>query len=92
MKQEPGLFIGMRTPGTITNNGNICYKGRVSCAPDTLSEQSQDRWRCSYAKDALTKTADILSRTLSIAINIHMDEQIPRIVKALEKAARVIED
>ena len=46
--------------------------------------------RCSYAKDALTKTADILSRTLSIAINIHMDDQIPRIVKAIEKAARVI--
>jgi 8-amino-3,8-dideoxy-alpha-D-manno-octulosonate transaminase len=46
--------------------------------------------RCSYAKDALPKTADILSRTLSIAINIHMDDQIPRIVKAIEKAARAI--
>jgi 8-amino-3,8-dideoxy-alpha-D-manno-octulosonate transaminase len=46
--------------------------------------------RCSYAKDALPKTADILSRTLSIAINIHMDDQIPRIVKAIDKAARAI--
>ena len=46
--------------------------------------------RRSYPKDALPKTADILSRTLSIAINIHMDQQIPKIISAIEKAAKVI--
>jgi 8-amino-3,8-dideoxy-alpha-D-manno-octulosonate transaminase len=46
--------------------------------------------RRSYPKDALPKTAEILSRTLSIAINIHMDQQIPKIISATEKAAKVI--
>ncbi|MCX5879603.1 MAG: DegT/DnrJ/EryC1/StrS family aminotransferase [Deltaproteobacteria bacterium] len=46
--------------------------------------------RRSYAKDALPKTADILSRTLSIAINIHMDQQIPKILSAIEKASKAI--
>jgi 8-amino-3,8-dideoxy-alpha-D-manno-octulosonate transaminase len=46
--------------------------------------------RCTYAKDALPKTAEILSRTLSIGINIHMDQQIPKIVSAIEHAAKAI--
>jgi 8-amino-3,8-dideoxy-alpha-D-manno-octulosonate transaminase len=46
--------------------------------------------RCSYAKDALPKTADILSRTLSIAININMEAQIPKIIHAIERAAKVV--
>lgn len=46
--------------------------------------------RRSYPKDALPKTAEILSRTLSIAINIHMDQQIPKIISAIEKAAKAI--
>jgi len=46
--------------------------------------------RCTHARDALPKTADIMSRTLSIAINIHMDQQIPKIIGAIEKAAKVI--
>jgi hypothetical protein len=48
------------------------------------------RVRCSYAKDALPKTAEIVSRTLSIAVNIHMDQQIPKIVSAIEKAGKAI--
>ncbi|MGE5841289.1 MAG: DegT/DnrJ/EryC1/StrS family aminotransferase [Deltaproteobacteria bacterium] len=48
------------------------------------------RVRCTYARDALPKTAEILSRTLSIAVNIHMDQQIPKIISAIEKAARTI--
>jgi 8-amino-3,8-dideoxy-alpha-D-manno-octulosonate transaminase len=46
--------------------------------------------RCSLAKDALPKTAEILSRTLSIAVNIHMDQQIPKIIGAIEHAAKAI--
>ncbi|RPJ23170.1 MAG: DegT/DnrJ/EryC1/StrS family aminotransferase, partial [Desulfobacteraceae bacterium] len=46
--------------------------------------------RGSYSKDALPKTAEILSRTLSIAINIHMDQQIPKIISAIENAAKAI--
>jgi 8-amino-3,8-dideoxy-alpha-D-manno-octulosonate transaminase len=46
--------------------------------------------RREYAKDALPKTAEILSRTLSISINIRMDQQIPKIIGAIEHAAKVI--
>lgn len=46
--------------------------------------------RCSFAKDALPKTGGLLSRALTIPINIRMDEQIPKILKAVEKAARAI--
>ena len=48
------------------------------------------RPRCRFPKDALPGTKAWLSRTLTIPINIHMEEQIPRIVKAIEKAAKVI--
>jgi 8-amino-3,8-dideoxy-alpha-D-manno-octulosonate transaminase len=46
--------------------------------------------RCAYGREDLPKTTDILSRTLSFAINVYMDEQIPKMVKAIDKAARVI--
>jgi 8-amino-3,8-dideoxy-alpha-D-manno-octulosonate transaminase len=46
--------------------------------------------RGTYAKDALPKTAEILSRTLSIGINIRMDQQIPKIISAIEHAAKAI--
>ena len=46
--------------------------------------------RVSCARDALPKTSEIVSRTLSIAVNIHMDQQIPKIVKAIEQAAKAI--
>ena len=46
--------------------------------------------RCRYAREDLPRTADLLSRTLSFAINVYMDDQIPKIVKAVEKAGRVI--
>ena len=39
---------------------------------------------------ALPKTADWLSRALTIPINIHMDDRIPVILKAIEKAAAVL--
>jgi 8-amino-3,8-dideoxy-alpha-D-manno-octulosonate transaminase len=46
--------------------------------------------RCHHPKDALPKTADLLSRTLSIAININMEAQIPKITQAIEKAAKAL--
>jgi 8-amino-3,8-dideoxy-alpha-D-manno-octulosonate transaminase len=46
--------------------------------------------RCAYGGDELPRTADILSRTLSFAVNVYMDEQIPKIINAIEKAAQVI--
>jgi 8-amino-3,8-dideoxy-alpha-D-manno-octulosonate transaminase len=46
--------------------------------------------RCEYSSDALPKTAELLSRALTIQITINMDEQIPRIIAAIEKAAKVI--
>lgn len=46
--------------------------------------------RCSFKPDALPKTADILSRSLSIPINIFMDDQIPSLIKAFEKASKVL--
>jgi len=46
--------------------------------------------RCTYDKSDLPKTAEILSRCLSIGVNIYMDEQIPKIIKAIEAAGRAI--
>lgn len=46
--------------------------------------------RCKYSNDALPKTAELLSRALTIQITINMDEQIPKIIGAIEKAAEVI--
>jgi len=42
--------------------------------------------RCSYNSEALPKTAELLSRALTIPININMEEQIPKIINAIEKA------
>jgi 8-amino-3,8-dideoxy-alpha-D-manno-octulosonate transaminase len=47
--------------------------------------------RCKYSCDALPKTAELLSRALTIQIMINMDEQLPKIIGAIEKAARVID-
>jgi len=46
--------------------------------------------RCSYANLELPKTAELLSRALTIPITINMDEQIPKILKAIDKASRAI--
>jgi 8-amino-3,8-dideoxy-alpha-D-manno-octulosonate transaminase len=46
--------------------------------------------RCEYSSDALPKTAELLSRALTIQITINMDDQIPKIIGAIEKAAKVI--
>ena len=44
--------------------------------------------RCRYKSEALPKTAALLSRAITIPINIHMEEQISKIIKALEKAGK----
>jgi 8-amino-3,8-dideoxy-alpha-D-manno-octulosonate transaminase len=46
--------------------------------------------RCRYKREDLPKTADLVSRTLSFAINVYMDDQIPKIVRAVEKAGRAL--
>ena len=46
--------------------------------------------RCDYRAPALPKTGELLSRCLTIPVNIYMEEQIPRILSAINKAARVI--
>ncbi len=46
--------------------------------------------RCKYEKSSLPRTAELLSRALTIPININMDEQIPVIIKAIEKAGKSI--
>lgn len=43
--------------------------------------------RCAYRNEDLPNTADLVSRTLSFAINVHMEDQIPRMIEAIEKAA-----
>jgi len=55
---------------------------------DVLSRKMLFRYE--YSSDALPKTAELLSRALTIQITINMDEQIPRIIGAMEKAAGVI--
>ena len=46
--------------------------------------------RCDYAGLQLPKTAELLSRAITIPISINMDEQIPKILKAVEKASTAI--
>ena len=46
--------------------------------------------RCRFEPGALPKTAEILSRCVTIPININMDQEIPKIQAALEKAARAV--
>jgi 8-amino-3,8-dideoxy-alpha-D-manno-octulosonate transaminase len=46
--------------------------------------------RCRYGLEDLPRTADLISRTLSFPINVYMDDQIPRIVQAIEKACKVL--
>jgi 8-amino-3,8-dideoxy-alpha-D-manno-octulosonate transaminase len=58
-----------------------------TCYPFSNQE---GRPRCRYGSEDLPKTAEILSRTLSYAINVFMDDQIPRIVKAIQKAGNAI--
>jgi 8-amino-3,8-dideoxy-alpha-D-manno-octulosonate transaminase len=46
--------------------------------------------RCRYDKASLPRTAELLSRALTIPININMDDRIPGIIKAIKKAAKAI--
>ncbi|MBW2063823.1 MAG: DegT/DnrJ/EryC1/StrS family aminotransferase [Deltaproteobacteria bacterium] len=46
--------------------------------------------RLDYGDLVLPKTDELLSRALTIPINIRMDEQIPGILKAIEKASMVL--
>jgi 8-amino-3,8-dideoxy-alpha-D-manno-octulosonate transaminase len=46
--------------------------------------------RCRYDKSSLPRTAELLSRALTIPININMDDRIPGIIKAIKKAAKAI--
>jgi 8-amino-3,8-dideoxy-alpha-D-manno-octulosonate transaminase len=52
------------------------------------TEPGEDR--CCYPKDALPRSAALMSRALCIPIQIFMDEQIPKILNAVEKAASVL--
>lgn len=46
--------------------------------------------RCVYPKSDLPKTAELMSRALTIPIGIHMNDQIPKIVHAIEMAGKVL--
>jgi len=46
--------------------------------------------RFSYDKKALPKTADLLSRCLTIGININMEQDIPKIIKAIDAAGKAL--
>ena len=46
--------------------------------------------RCEYKDLRLPRTSELMSRAITIPINIHMDEKIPGIIKAIEKAANAI--
>ena len=46
--------------------------------------------RGEYLRSGLPKTAEILSRAVTIPIGINMEDQIPVIIKAIERAAMVL--
>lgn len=43
--------------------------------------------RCGFDPEALPRTAGILSRALTLPIRIHMDQQLPVLIRAIDKAA-----
>jgi 8-amino-3,8-dideoxy-alpha-D-manno-octulosonate transaminase len=45
-----------------------------------------DDTRCSYDKSALPKTSEIMSRALTFQVTLGMDETLPDLLKAIEKA------
>jgi 8-amino-3,8-dideoxy-alpha-D-manno-octulosonate transaminase len=53
-------------------------------------KRSSGEARCNYANLELPKTAEILARATTIPISINMDEQIPKILKAIEKASKAL--
>ena len=46
--------------------------------------------RCNYEKTALPKTSAIMSRALTIQITLNMEEKMPGLLKAIEKAGKNI--
>jgi 8-amino-3,8-dideoxy-alpha-D-manno-octulosonate transaminase len=46
--------------------------------------------RCDFKGLDLPKTSALMSRAITLQITINMDEQIPGIIKAIEKAAKAI--
>ena len=46
--------------------------------------------RCSYEKTALPKTSAIMSRALTIQITLNMEEKMPGLLKAIEKAGKSV--
>ncbi|MBW2206033.1 MAG: DegT/DnrJ/EryC1/StrS family aminotransferase [Deltaproteobacteria bacterium] len=65
--------------------------GGKSCLPSGYPfKDPSGEARCEYQRSVLPKTDELLSRALTIPINIHMDKQIPEIQKAIEKAAMAI--
>jgi 8-amino-3,8-dideoxy-alpha-D-manno-octulosonate transaminase len=63
-------------------------KSIVGSAYPFKSEKGETR--CAYDKSSLPATSEIMSRCLSIGININMDEQIPKITRAIEMAGKAI--
>lgn len=52
------------------------------------TESGEDRFNFKGLK--LPKTSALMSRAITLPISIHMDEKIPGIIKAIEKAAKAI--
>lgn len=65
-------------------------KGRTAVRSGWPFHDASGETRCDYTPHALPRTAALLSRALTFPIQIHMDEQIPVILKAIDKAARKV--
>ncbi len=48
----------------------------------------EGKTRCSYEKSALPKSSAIMSRALTIQITLNMEERMPGLLKAIEKAGK----
>ncbi len=46
--------------------------------------------RCSYRKTALPRTSSIISRALTIQITLNMEEKLPGLLRAIEKAGKSV--
>ncbi len=50
----------------------------------------EGKTRCSYDKNALPRTAELMSRALTIQITLNMEEKLPKLLRAIEKAGNSI--
>jgi len=65
-------------------------EGRTPLSGGWPFRSSDGSHRCRFDPGALPRTAGILSRALALPVGIHMDEQLPVLIRAIDRAAGAV--